>query len=326
MGDILVGTCSWTDPALVSSGWYPQGARGAEGRLRHYASRFPVVEADSTFYAVPSERVSALWAERTPEGFLFDVKAFALLTGHGARVGALPADLRPAGLAPTAWVRKSQLSPDTMTRLWQRSRRVAPLRDAGRLGTVLFQFSPWFAPGARALAYIEECGERAGTPIAVEFRHPGWLAPDRIGETAGFLRSRGIPLVAVDTPQGLPDSVPPVAEATRPHSRSYGSTGAARSGAPAARRTATGTTTPATNSGAGSRASTRSRNARNRCTCSSTTAAPRRRSRRPRRCADCWRTRRQAGQPDLTVRGERPACLRTRPSVPAGRRTAGRDP
>ncbi|WP_369689010.1 DUF72 domain-containing protein [Streptomyces sp. Wb2n-11] len=89
MGDVLVGTCSWTDAALVSSGWYPQGARGAEGRLRHYASRFPVVEADSTFYAVPSERVSALWAERTPEGFLFDVKAFALLTGHGARVGAL---------------------------------------------------------------------------------------------------------------------------------------------------------------------------------------------------------------------------------------------
>ncbi|MGW0565087.1 DUF72 domain-containing protein, partial [Streptomyces sp. NPDC003016] len=91
-----------------------------------------------------------------------------------------------------------------------------PLRDAGRLGTVLFQFSPWFAPGARARAYIEECGERAGTPIAVEFRHPGWLAPDRIDETAGFLRSKGIPLVAVDTPQGLPESVPPVAEATEP--------------------------------------------------------------------------------------------------------------
>ncbi|WP_369689011.1 DUF72 domain-containing protein [Streptomyces sp. Wb2n-11] len=104
-----------------------------------------------------------------------------------------------------------------MTRLWQRfTAGVAPLRDTGRLGTVLFQFSPWFAPGARAQAYIEECAERAGTPIAVEFRHPGWLAPDRIGETAGFLRSRGIPLVAVDTPQGLPDSVPPVAEATAP--------------------------------------------------------------------------------------------------------------
>ncbi|MEV8310483.1 DUF72 domain-containing protein [Streptomyces flavidovirens] len=217
MGDILVGTCSWTDPALVSSGWYPTGARGAEGRLRHYAARFPVVEADSTFYALPAERVSALWAERTPEGFLFDVKAFALLTGHGARVGALPAALRPPGLDPAAWVRKSQLPKDAVTQLWQRfTAGVAPLRDAGRLGTVLFQFSPWFRPGARSRAYIEECRERAGTPIAVEFRHPGWLTPDRIEETAGFLRDQGIPLVAVDTLQGLPDSVPPVAEATAP--------------------------------------------------------------------------------------------------------------
>ncbi|OEJ37591.1 hypothetical protein AR457_31645 [Streptomyces agglomeratus] len=216
-GDILVGTCSWTDPALVSSGWYPTGARGAEGRLRHYASRFPVVEADSTFYALPSERVSALWAERTPEGFVFDVKAFALLTGHGARVGALPADLRPPGLDPGAWLRKSQLSADAVTELWQRfTAGVAPLRGAGRLGTVLFQFSPWFRPGARAREYIEECQERAGTPIAVEFRHPGWLTPDRVAETAGFLRERQIPLVAVDTLQGLPASVPPVAEVTAP--------------------------------------------------------------------------------------------------------------
>ncbi|GAA1523747.1 DUF72 domain-containing protein [Streptomyces albidochromogenes] len=217
MGEILVGTCSWTDPALVSSGWYPKGARGAEGRLRHYASRFPVVEADSTFYALPAERVSALWAERTPDGFLFDVKAFALLTGHGARVGALPEPLRPTGAASGAWVRKSQMPPGVVEELWERFRAgVAPLRDAGRLGSVLFQFSPWFRPGARAQAYIEECAERAGAPIAVEFRHPQWLAPDRIAETTRFLRERGIPLVAVDTLQGLPDSVPPVAEATAP--------------------------------------------------------------------------------------------------------------
>ena len=66
-GEILVGTCSWTDPALVRSGWYPAGSRGAEGRLRYYATRFPVVEADSGYYALPSERNSRLWVERTPE-------------------------------------------------------------------------------------------------------------------------------------------------------------------------------------------------------------------------------------------------------------------
>ncbi|HET6855770.1 MAG TPA: DUF72 domain-containing protein [Streptomyces sp.] len=217
MGRILVGACSWTDPALVSSGWYPKGFRGAEGRLRHYASRFPLVEADSTFYALPSERVSGLWAERTPEGFLFDVKAFALLTGHSVRAGALPDPLRPHRADPAARVRSSQLPRDVTAELWRLfAAGVAPLRESGRLGTVLFQFSPWFRPCARSRAYIEECRERSPGPIAVEFRNPDWLAPDRVEETLDFLRARDIPLVCVDTAQGLPGSVPPVAEVTAP--------------------------------------------------------------------------------------------------------------
>ncbi|MDQ3954090.1 MAG: DUF72 domain-containing protein, partial [Actinomycetota bacterium] len=31
MGDILIGTASWTDKSLVSSGWYPKDAKDAEG-------------------------------------------------------------------------------------------------------------------------------------------------------------------------------------------------------------------------------------------------------------------------------------------------------
>ncbi len=96
MGKILVGTCSWTDPALVSSGWYPPGLRDAEGRLRHYAARFPVVEVDATYYSLPSARNSTLWTERTPDGFRFDVKACSLLTAHPTTPNALPADLREA--------------------------------------------------------------------------------------------------------------------------------------------------------------------------------------------------------------------------------------
>ncbi|GHE47428.1 hypothetical protein GCM10018782_22520 [Streptomyces griseoaurantiacus] len=47
-GRVRVGACSWTDRALVNSGWYPEGSRDAEGRLRHYASRFSLVEVDSS--------------------------------------------------------------------------------------------------------------------------------------------------------------------------------------------------------------------------------------------------------------------------------------
>ncbi|MFD6418693.1 DUF72 domain-containing protein [Streptomyces sp. NPDC060194] len=213
---MLVGACSWTDPALVSSGWYPPGSRDAEARLRHYATRFPLVEVDATYYALPSERNAKLWADRTPDGFVFDVKAFGLLTGHTVRTAALPPELRPAARGRDR-VRAADLPPDVVEEVWRLFRAgVAPLREAGRLGAVLFQFPPSFRPGARTRAYVEECAQRAGagTRIAVEFRHPAWLVPPHLGAVTNWLTRGRVPLVAVDTAQGLPTSLPPVAEAT----------------------------------------------------------------------------------------------------------------
>ncbi|MEU8463818.1 DUF72 domain-containing protein [Streptomyces sp. NPDC029003] len=208
MGDVSVGACSWTDPALVAGGWYPAGRRDAEGRLRHYATRFPVVEVDSTYYGLPSARNSRLWTERTPPDFRFDVKAFSLLTGQPTRTAALPADLRPAGGGP--WVRADD---GLRKEVWERfSGALAPLREAGRLGMLLFQFPASLAPGARGEAVVEECAERAADwPLAVELRHPGWWGEERRTATATLLARHAIATVAVDTAQGLPTSVPPVA-------------------------------------------------------------------------------------------------------------------
>ncbi|MEU2719838.1 DUF72 domain-containing protein [Streptomyces smyrnaeus] len=207
MGDILVGTCAWTDPALVRSGWYPVGRRDAEGRLRHYAERFPVVEVDASYYALPGERNSRLWAERTPDGFVFDVKAFSLLTGHPTRRAVmpdgLPADARDAGVLDEVWARFTA--------------GIAPLREAGRLGSVLFQFPPWFRPGARAEAFLAESARRtAGWPVAVEFRHPAWWQEGQAEATAELLARYDMTAVAVDMVQTLPSSVPPVTYVTAP--------------------------------------------------------------------------------------------------------------
>jgi uncharacterized protein YecE (DUF72 family) len=211
MGEILVGACSWTDRALVGSGWYPPGWRDAEGRLRHYAGQFPVVEVDSAYYALPSERNSLLWSERTPDGFVFDVKAFSLLTGHPTRDGALPADLRgrigrgvpDAGLLDEVWARFASA--------------LEPLRRTDRLGTVLFQFPPWFAPELRSATFLRECAARtAGWPLAVEFRHPGWWQEGLYDGTAGLLADLGMSAVAVDMVQTLRTSVPPVTPVTSP--------------------------------------------------------------------------------------------------------------
>ncbi|MFD3503693.1 DUF72 domain-containing protein [Streptomyces sp. NPDC058678] len=216
MGDILVGTCSWTDRALVGSGWYPAGQRDAEGRLRYYAGRFPVVEVDSSYYALPGERNSRLWAERTPGGFVFDVKAFSLLTGHPTRERSLPDGL-PADAG----------DPVVLDEVWARfAAGIGPLREAGRLGGVLFQFPPWFRPGARAEAFLEECAVRtAGWPLAVEFRHPAWWrsepdgrgGPDgRAEATASLLARLGFAAVGVDMVRTLPSSIPPVTPVTSP--------------------------------------------------------------------------------------------------------------
>ncbi|MEU7060146.1 DUF72 domain-containing protein [Streptomyces sp. NPDC046197] len=205
MAEILVGACSWTDPVLVRGGWYPAGSRDAEGRLRYYATRLPVVEVDATYYALPSERNSRLWVERTPDGFVFDVKAFSLLTGHPTRSGALPQGLgrnpRDAGVLDEVWERFAH--------------GIEPLRRGGRLGSVLFQFPPWFRPGARAEAFLDQCAERtAKWPVAVEFRHPAWWREEQGDATAALLRRHDFAAVAVDMARTLPSSIPPVTPVT----------------------------------------------------------------------------------------------------------------
>ncbi|MEU8958296.1 DUF72 domain-containing protein [Streptomyces sp. NPDC048518] len=207
MSEILVGTCSWTDRALMASGWYPRGRKDAEGRLRHYADNFPVVEVDSTYYALPQSRTCRLWAERTPDGFRFDVKAFSLLTGHPTRQTALPPELRGRPLGP-----------ELLDSVWQHFRdALEPLRAADRLGTLLFQFPPWFTPGARAENALKECARRtAGWPVAVEFRHPDWWDERHGSRTTALLSELDLSAVAVDTAQGLPHSMPPTAPVTSP--------------------------------------------------------------------------------------------------------------
>ncbi|MFB7242541.1 DUF72 domain-containing protein [Streptomyces populi] len=232
MGEIRVGTCSWTDKALVSSGWYPAGHRDAEGRLRHYATRFPVAEVDSTYYGLPSTRNSLLWIDRTPPGFRFDVKAFSLLTGHPTRPEALPADLRPAFARQRE---RSGVDPGLLDDVWDRySGALEPLRASGRLGTLVFQFSHRFVPGRPAVEFLRRSRERAaGWPVAVEFRNPGWWRDEHVDATTALLTDLDATAVAVDMAQNLPDSVPPVVRVTSPEFalvRLHGRSGAWRTG------------------------------------------------------------------------------------------------
>lgn len=214
-GSLLVGTASWTDKTLLASGWYPEDATTAEQRLAYYAENFPLVEVDATYYSLPSERNSELWAARTPEGFTFDVKAFSLLTQHPTRVAALPKALRPEGGKSRVYVR--DLPAATVDEVWDRFlTALAPLHDAGRLGAVLLQFPQWFPIGERNRRYLLECAERCRPyRVSIEFRNRTWMEPEsNANETLDFLRSYALPYVCVDMPQGHVSSMPPVVAAT----------------------------------------------------------------------------------------------------------------
>ena len=216
MGEIRVGTASWTDKTLLESGWYPPEVDTPEKRLAYYAEQFHLVEVDATYYSLPSERNSELWAARTPDGFVFDVKAFSLLTQHPTKPGALYQDLRPDTTKKNVYLK--DFDARTVDAVWERFlSALGPLADAGKLGALLFQFPQWFPIGKRNRDYILDCKDRcAPVPICVEFRNRTWMEPDNQAETLDFLRSYGIAYVCVDMPQGFVSSIPPVVAATSP--------------------------------------------------------------------------------------------------------------
>src|SRR5580658_1942275 len=241
MGEIKVGTAGWTDPTLIASGWYPSGASTPEKRLRFYAGQFPLVEVDATYYALPAEQTARSWAERTPDGFTFNIKAFSLFTQHPTPVRALPADLREAaGQTGKERVYLKDVDPALTEQAWDRFlAALEPLRAAGqpgagqpgagqpggqpgagqpgtgKLGAILLQFPPWFPISRANKDYILACAQRAAPRrVCVEFRNYTWMTDDNREETLRFLADHQLPYVCVDMPQGYPSSIPPVLAAT----------------------------------------------------------------------------------------------------------------
>jgi uncharacterized protein YecE (DUF72 family) len=194
-------------------------AKSAESRLQYYASQFRIVEVDSSYYALLNEKTSRLWVERTGEDFVFDVKAFRLFTQHPTPLSSLPKDIRnelSQSLKEKSNIYQKDLPGEVVNEVWNRfEQALLPLDSAGKLGTVLFQFPPWFYPGNEQRNYILSCKERVPQyHMAVEFRHNSWVNEKNHQRTMDFLRQNELPFVCVDEPQGFKSSVPPIAEAT----------------------------------------------------------------------------------------------------------------
>ena len=204
MGKTRVGTASWTDKTLIKSGtFYPKQVSNAEGRLRFYAEHFDTVEVDSTYYVLPSERNAVLWASRTPPEFIFHIKAYSMLTGHPTLVKSIPKVLRqglPKEILEKALAKEfPEEIVDAAFEMFQTA--LKPLKEAGKLGCLLFQFPPWFVPSARAYAWIELVREKLSDHhLAVEFRNWKWIAAREGQESLKFLKDLAISYVVIDAP------------------------------------------------------------------------------------------------------------------------------
>lgn len=217
---ILCGTAGWTDKTLIAcKRFYPRGCNSAEARLRYYASRFPLVEVDSSFYGMPSASNSQLWAERTPEGYVFNVKAFRLLTGHQTKPETLPASIAmalPGNGKKHLYYRDVPASVrDEIWRLYRDA--LEPLRQAGKLGAVLFQFPHWLTSNPEGVAHVEECASRMeGYTVAIEFRNSSWLDERYSASTLALLRNGHLVHVIVDAPANVSNRAHTLWEATNP--------------------------------------------------------------------------------------------------------------
>ena len=220
--EVRVGTAGWTDKTLTAAGvFYPPGADMAEDRLRYYASRFSMVEIDSTYYSLPAHKNAELWAERTPPGFIFDVKAHALMTGQPTEVDRLPGVLRgalPLEVAEKKRIYGKDLPRKVYDRVWDLFKEaLGPLRDAGKMGSILLQYPRWLGPSESNRDLILEAKQRLeGWSCAVEFRNSDWFAGGARDLTLQFLQEHDLPFVMVDGPQGTRSSVPPIVAVTSP--------------------------------------------------------------------------------------------------------------
>ncbi|MHB8841845.1 MAG: DUF72 domain-containing protein [Candidatus Aquicultor sp.] len=215
MTKFFVGTCSFTDKGFDGT-FYPQGIDPSK-RISFYARHFNAVEIDSSYYALPSERNSLLFAQRTPTDFTFHFKAFGLMTKHKVqtkRLGrALSVHLPPDYGAPFVEEPPVDMLKQAFGMFY---RALYPLELAKKLGLVLFQFPPYFIKNGENKEYILQAQEWMGQyRLAVEFRHSSWVRGDELEDTMRFLRENGLAYVSVDEPQFTSGStMPPIAEAT----------------------------------------------------------------------------------------------------------------
>ena len=186
---IYIGVTGWGDHDSL----YP-GPIASRDKLKAYAGHFPIVEVDTTFYAIQPKRNSDKWVHDTPETFQFIVKAYQGMTGHMR--GEIPFE-----------------TIQTMFAAFKES--LEPYIQHNKLAMVLFQFPPWFACKRENVEYLRWCRqEMREIPCALEFRHQSWFASPYREKTLDFMKEENWIHSICDEPQSGEGSVPTILQPT----------------------------------------------------------------------------------------------------------------
>lgn len=187
---ISIGLTGWGDHPDVYS-----EVTAAKDKLFDYSGHFPVVELDTSFYAIPSSENVEKWCKDTPDNFQFVVKAYQGMTGH----------------------LRDELPFDSKNDMFNAFRKCAEtFKRYGKLAMVLVQFPPWFDCQGKNVQYIRYIKQQLQDyPIAIEFRNQTWYSPQMKEKTLQFLKEHEFIHTICDEPQAGSGSVPFVPIATQ---------------------------------------------------------------------------------------------------------------
>jgi uncharacterized protein YecE (DUF72 family) len=186
---INIGLTGWGDHEELYVDKVP-----SRDKLKVYSSYFPIVEVDSSFYAIQPGSNYIKWAKDTPDSFSFIVKAYQGMTGH----------LREEN--PFSGIGE-------MFDAFKKS--IEPLIEAGKLKAVLFQYPPWFECRGKNIGILRYTKEKMGDiPIALEFRNQTWFVPDMKEKTLSFMEAEGWIHSICDEPQAGTGSIPIILHTT----------------------------------------------------------------------------------------------------------------
>lgn len=188
---ITIGLTGWGD----HSDLYPPGTPSKQ-KLALYARHYPIVEVDSSFYAILGKDTYLRWLSETPAHFRYILKAYQGMTGH------------TRGKSPFG-------GPGEMFQAYLDS--ISPVVESGRLKAIMFQFPPWFDCTSEHVRQLRAIKKWMGElPLALEFRHQSWFSPINKDGTLSFMTEERWVHIVCDEPQVGQGSVPTVLHPTHP--------------------------------------------------------------------------------------------------------------